>query len=212
MPPPSIAQILQDEILSGALPPGTPLSQADLAMRFGVSRIPIRDALAKLSATGLITASPNRTATVLKMTRDEVIEAYNLRLLLEGDLLARAIPQMTDSHLSAIGYALERSSLEARQSNWAEGDRMFHDAIYAAAGQPRQQAMVNDLRRICCIQIAGYNQLTRKTDRWLTDHQRLTNACRAGNLRRATRILHRHLNGARNHLLREMGRKATRPA
>ena len=208
MPPATIAQALQDEILSGTLPPGTPLSQTDLATRFGVSRIPIRDALAQLAASGVIITSPNRTATVLQMNRADVIEAYDLRLLLEDDLLTRAIPQMTQTHLAAIDYALERSSLEARQSNWADGDRMFHESLYAAAGRPRQMALVNDLRRACRIQIAGYSRLPQNTDQWLKDHQRLAQTCRAGNIQRAKRLLHKHLKSARNHLIGQLPRDA----
>lgn len=204
MTPQTIAETLQSEILSGALPPGTPLSQIDLAARFGVSRIPVRDALAQLAAAGVIAARPNRTATVLSMTRAEIEEAYDLRLLLESDLLARAIPRMTKADHDAIGYALERSSLEARQDNWAEGDRMFHEALYAPAGRPRQVALINDLRVACRIQIAAYQALTRSTERWLDDHVQIAGACRTGAVKPATRLLRRHLKSARNLLLRTM--------
>lgn len=205
MTPQDIASKITGDILSGTLPPGTPLSQSDLADRFGVSRIPVRDALAQLAADGVIIARPNRTATVLEMSRAEVIEAYDLRLLLEGDLLARALPLMTAEDWTRIDYALARSSLEARQSNWADGDRMFHDALYAPADRPRQMAMVHDLRVACRIQIAAYGQLTQDTDRWLDDHTSIADACRAGDAAIAARLLRRHLKAARNLLLRAMG-------
>ncbi len=204
MTPQDIASVVTEDILSGALPPGAPLSQNDLAARFNVSRIPVRDALAQLAADGVITARPNRTATVLQMTRDQIVEAYDLRLMLEGDLLKRALPKMNPKAWTAIDYALDRSTLEARQANWADGDRMFHDALYASAGRPRQMAMVRDLRVACRIQIAAYGQLTKNTDRWLDDHAHIAQACREGDDKHAQRLLRRHLKAARNQLLRAM--------
>lgn len=204
MSPPPITEQLRADILTGALPPGTPLSQADLAARFGVSRIPVRDALAQLSADGLITAQPNRTATVLKMTSAEVTETFHMRLLLEGDLMARAVPQMGPDDLRRIDYALARSSLEARQANWAEGDQMFHAALYAPAKSPVQCALADELRRKCRIQIAGYRQLTDKTDRWISEHEAIVAACHAGDAKTARRALRRHLKAARNYLLQAM--------
>lgn len=203
----TIAQTLQNDILSGALPPGTPLSQSELATQFGVSRIPVRDALAQLAACGLITTRPNRTATVLKMSAAEVEETYHMRILLEGDLLMRAVPRMTEAHFTAIEYALKRSSLEAVQDNWATGDQMFHQTLYAAAESPHQSNLADDLRRACRVQIAGYSKLTGKTARWLRDHEEIVTACQSGNAKEAQRRLRRHLKAARNLLLRVMQEK-----
>lgn len=204
MTPSSIADTLQSDILSGALPPGTPLGQVELAERFGVSRIPVRDALAQLAADGMISAAPNRTATVVKLTPEEVEEVFHMRGLLEGDLMARAVPKMGAQELAEIDAALERSSMEAGRENWAAGDQMFHDALYAPALCPRQMSLVADLRRIARVQIAGYGQLTKKTGRWIAEHEGIVKACHAGDDREAQRLVRKHLRGARNHLLRAM--------
>ncbi len=199
-----LADQIEAEILSGALPPGTPLNQTDLATRFGVSRIPVRDALAQLTSLGVITSSPNRTATVLKLDTGEVEELYDMRIQLECDLLGRAIPLMDTEALAAVDYALERSSLEAHQDNWAQGDQIFHNALYAPAGRLRQMTVIDELRRAARVQIAGYGGLTDKTKRWLREHQGIVTACHAGDSKEATRLLRKHLRGARNHLLRAM--------
>ena len=204
MTPQTIADTLQADILSGALPPGTPLGQTELAARFGVSRIPVRDALAQLAAGGIITASPNRTATVLKLDTSEVEEMFHMRMLLECDLIGRAVPNMTSSDHSALDLALERSSLEARQDNWASGDQMFHAALYAPAKRPLQRVMADDLRRACSVQIASYDQLVEKTERWVTEHEGIVDACHAGDPKEAQRLLRRHLRAARNHLQKAM--------
>ena len=143
---------------------------------------------------------------VLKLSAEEVEEVFHMRGLLEGDLIAQAVPEMGTQELAEIEAALERSSLAARQDNWAAGDQMFHAALYAPAAAPRQSAMVEELRRIARVQIAGYEQLTGKTARWIAEHEEIVSACRAGDAKEAQRLVRKHLRGARNHLVRAMRR------
>src|SRR6476619_3778037 len=93
--PDLIADTLRDEILRGAVAPGQALRQEELADRFGVSRLPVRDALLRLEAQGLVHVYPNRGAFVISLSADEVREIFELRLLLEGDIIERAVPRMT---------------------------------------------------------------------------------------------------------------------
>lgn len=204
MTPNSIADILQSEILSGALPPGTPLNQTDLAKRFGVSRIPVRDALAQLAASGVIDSRPNHTATVLHLSPEEIREIYDMRILLECDLLGHAMEAMDATALSRIDEALQTSSELANSDSWAQGDQMFHNTVYAPAGRARQLATIDALRRVCRVQIAGYGGLTHKTARWVAEHEALVEYCRKQDVKGAERHLRRHLRAARNHLLRAM--------
>ena len=201
MTPEFISDQLEKDILSGTYSPGSLLLQGELADRFGVSRIPIRDALARLASTGLIKVAPNRRARVTQLNRAEIREAYDLRILLECDLLARAILLMTPRELADVDYALERSSLEARSDNWAEGDALFHNALYAPADRPRHAAIVRKLRRTCRVQIAAYPHLTGKTLRWLADHATLSEYCHTGNISGAIKQLESHLVAVRDALL-----------
>src|SRR5688572_6464585 len=93
--PDLIADSLRDEILRGVIEPGAPLRQEELAERFQVSRIPVRDALLRLESQGLVHVYPNRGAFVISLSADEVREIYDMRILLEGDLIERAVPRMT---------------------------------------------------------------------------------------------------------------------
>lgn len=207
MTPNSIADALQSDILSGALPPGTPLNQTDLAARFGVSRIPVRDALAQLSASGVIDARPNHTATVVHMTPEEIRELFDMRILLECDLLGHAIEAMDTAALARINQALRASSEAANTDGWAEGDQMFHTALYTPAGRARQLATVDELRRVARVQIAGYGGLSHKTQRWIAEHEALVEFCHKGDTKGAQKHLRRHLRAARNHLLRAIAAK-----
>src|SRR5438046_9746227 len=93
--PDLIAESLRDEILRGEIPPGQPLRQEELAERFGVSRLPVRDALLRLEAQGLVHVYPNRGAFVISLTSNEVREVYEMMILLEGYILDRAVQRLT---------------------------------------------------------------------------------------------------------------------
>ena len=147
----ALIDTLRDQILSGALRPGVELLQTDLAARFGVSRIPVRDALQGLAAERLVRVIPNKGAQVIVLTRDELSEVYDLRLLLETDLIHRAARQAgPEDHAEAL-HQLRKSDLEAVRPGWATGDAAFHAALYAPARRPRQMAMVTELRRCCAL-------------------------------------------------------------
>lgn len=200
----SIAQALRQDLLCGRMRPGDVLLQGDLADRFGVSRIPVRDALALLARDGLIEVALNRRATVIALDRAQIEELFDLRILLETDLLARAVPHMGPEELRALDYALERSNLEARNENWSEGDTLFHARLYAPAARPRQSALVADLRQKARVQIAGHRFLPEDTNRWLADHAAIVAACHAGNAPQAVSRLRQHLLGAKAAVLARM--------
>jgi len=177
--PDLIAETLRDEILRGAIPPGAPLRQEELAGRFQVSRIPVRDALLRLEAQGLVHVYPNRGAFVISLSADEVTEIYEMRILLEGDLIERAVPRMTPEHWRRIDAAHADATRTAGGPEWIEGDWRFHRTLYEAAARPRQLATVENLRSTVARYSAGHDALPTRTPEWLADHDAILEACRA---------------------------------
>jgi len=196
-----IAAALETDILGGAYRPGDDLKQGDIAARFSVSRIPVRDALQLLAARGLIDHSPNRRARIICLSRDAIDEVFDLRLLLETDCLRQAIRRLSAADLQRIETALAHSNIDAGGSHWAQGDWAFHRALYLPAGRPRQLAMIEDLRRTCRIHISGYGILPSRTGKWLQDHADLTAACRSREGDAAATILKDHIEEARQTLV-----------
>src|SRR5690242_14507051 len=84
--PDLIADALREEIQRGTPGPGEALRQEEVAARFSVSRIPVREALRQLEAEGLVVVYPNRGAYVAQLSAQELREITDLRVLLEGDL------------------------------------------------------------------------------------------------------------------------------
>ncbi|GAB2186269.1 GntR family transcriptional regulator [Roseibium sp. LAB1] len=199
-----IAATLESDIVSGLFRPGEELKQGEIAARFSVSRIPVRDALQLMAARGLIDLERNRRARVINLAPAEIDEVYHLRGLLETDCLRHSIRRLDTDDLVKIETALAHSSIDAATDRWADGDWAFHKSLYAPAKRPRELTMIEDLRRTCRIHIAGYGVLPTLTDRWLKDHEELVAACRSRAEDRATEILIRHIADARETLLAAM--------
>src|SRR5690606_21343535 len=116
-------EALRERILRGDYPEGAPLRQDAIAAEFGVSRIPVREALRQLEAEGLVTINPHQGATVSSLSIEEVRELFELRALIESDLLRRAIPHLTPEDIERAEEILVKYEEAFRQgdvSAWGE--------------------------------------------------------------------------------------------
>jgi DNA-binding GntR family transcriptional regulator len=129
----ALADSLRSEINGGHWPAGAALRQEDLAVRYGASRIPVREALGLLAAEGLITLEPNRGAYVATLDMAGVTEIFDLRQMLESSALRSAIPAHTPKTLAKLEAIQAQLAIEDEREGWLEGDRRFHDALYAPA-------------------------------------------------------------------------------
>jgi DNA-binding GntR family transcriptional regulator len=202
--PETIAAELRTDLMAGVLRPGAELSQVELAERFGVSRIPIRDALRILAGEGLVKIEANRGAKAISLTPPEVREIYDLRILLECDCLRRAAGAMTPAALQEIDRVRLKSDVDAGGPDWAAGDWAFHRAIYQPAGRRQQVTMIETLRRTCLLFVSAYSSMPAKKPRWLSEHRTILQHLQRGETEPAVLALRAHLEGAAQHLLRRM--------
>src|SRR5262249_28048828 len=141
------------------------LTQDELARHFGVSRIPVREALRRLEAEGLIILHANRRTTITRVSVDDAREIYELRMLLEGDLIQRAVSRYTASQLRHLKFLHESLGHAEEAHRQDRLNREFHAALYSPAGRPRQQAMVENLRNLIERYQNATLELMRSTDR-----------------------------------------------
>ncbi|WP_028228526.1 GntR family transcriptional regulator [Paraburkholderia ferrariae] len=130
--PAQIAAETRKLINRGTLAPGFQLRQSDLADRFGISRVPVREALKLLAAEGIIEHDPNRGFFVAQLSSDEARQLYRMRNLLEAELLA-SVTWPTAAQLKSLRTMLaELNELLAAgdRDGWIEHHRSFHDAIF----------------------------------------------------------------------------------
>jgi DNA-binding GntR family transcriptional regulator len=202
--PETVAAALRADILSGETKPGTLLRQEDLAARFAMSRIPVRDALRLLEAEGLVTIATNRGAQVIQLSRDEVAEIYHLRVLLECDCLRLAIPRLSDADLDRIERARQRAEIDAATADWNDGDWAFHEALYRPSRHDRQIETIRSLRMTSDLDAAAHRALPSERKRWLADHRAIVDACRTRQPADAVAALKAHLAAAREFVLGQM--------
>ena len=157
-----IALALEDAVISGELAPGTVLRQETLSERFGVSRTPIREALRRLTATGLVSFEPNRGVRVRAIPREELREAFLVRAELEALVTELAVPRFDEARLLALRAAeadfarltvelLDRRRGEEERTQltgeWVRANYRFHDVIYEAAAVPFVERVAKNARR-----------------------------------------------------------------
>jgi len=189
----SVAAALRSALHQGRWPSGAPLRQEDLASEFGVSRIPVREALSKLQAEGLVVVEPHRGAFVASLTAADVHEIFDLRVLLEGDALRHAIPAHDARSLRQLQALQAELDAEDDPALWLATDAAFHQVLYAPSGRTRTLEMIATLRA-CVTRLyrAHLSPHTRRTG-WRDEHHALLKAVAAGQVKRAGAALTRHL-------------------
>src|SRR6188508_1102003 len=149
-----IARVLEDEIVGGLIPPDTVLRQETLSERFAVSRTPVREALRRLAALGLVSFEPNRGVRVRSISADELLEALATEV---------ATPKMTPDDLAEMDRIERRFgelTLELRDQarsgaprdaalfvEWMQANYAFHDVIYRVADLPLVERIAKGARR-----------------------------------------------------------------
>lgn len=183
---------LRDAILSGELRPGERLLQEQLADQLRVSRIPLRDALRRLEAEGLVRIGPRRGAEVASLTRADVLEIYEIRVALEPDLMRRAVAALGPADIKRLVDMSER--MDARVDKPAEGlraRRAFYSELYAYADRPRVHRMILGLRD----DVQRYHVL-KNVAAALHDHAELRECIRVKDADRAAQLHGQHLRRA----------------
>jgi DNA-binding GntR family transcriptional regulator len=131
---------LHTEIMANRLPPGTELSEVALSKKLAVSRGPIREAMGRLAADGLVTVRPRRGAEVREITPRELVDAYQVREALEVLAIRLAMPRMTESDLARLSELVDKMAEHARDGAVADffaANVTFHDMLCELSGNEK---------------------------------------------------------------------------
>lgn len=136
---------IERDIVEGAFKPGDRLDEEELASRLGVSRTPVREALRKLAAAGLVVIRPRSGATVCRLTMAKIIDLFEVVSELEAFAARLAATRATDTQMEAIQVAHQQCEALARTGDargYFDANYVFHGAIWAAANN---QALVEQI-------------------------------------------------------------------
>ncbi len=206
-----LAIALEQAIVRGEFAPGQVLRQEELSERFGVSRTPVREALRRLAALGLVSFEPNRGVRVRTLSRDELRQAFLVRAELESLATELATPRMGAEELEALAAAEERYvAITARMRDrsrseeeraaltgeWLAANYAFHDVIYEAADAPLVGRIARSARRTFLGQAVwapGGPEMDELYQRNVAQHRAILDAIAAGSAPGARALAREHV-------------------
>jgi DNA-binding GntR family transcriptional regulator len=189
----AVTQSLRALILDGTLGVGLQLRQEDLAKRFGVSRIPVREALGRLQAEGLVEHFADRGSIVAGRTVDDLLETLDIRIALETRALRLAIPNLTAADFKAAREVMRRYDASQSPRQWTELNLEFHLVLYRPCGRARLVRMIEDLVRGISIHLRQYISHTVGRRNPQAEHKDLLRACIARDADLAVRLTEDHI-------------------
>lgn len=197
-------------VLTAQLRPGEVIDQARLSSSLGVSRMPLRQALTRLEADGLVFLTPHHSATVAPLLASDIEEVYATREVLETLLIETGVPKLTDQDCADLEQLCRRTQEFATNGpppEFASVDRQFHTRLYAVAGYERTLSYFERLRDLSDRYVAFYYVQQREEyahDAGLSahSHDEMLEACRSGDVTAAVTAMRTDLRRTAEHLMR----------
>lgn len=191
-----IFEALREAIVEGRMADGETLRQDHIARMFNVSRIPVREALARLEEQGLVTTQRHKGAVVSSLSVEEIGELFEFRALVEGELIRHSIRNASDATLTeARGYA-EAFAAEPDSSRWAALNRLFHYTLYRDSGRPYQLQIVSKALDKIARYLRAQLVLTHGIARARREHEGILRAAMARDAEAAAELTRAHILGA----------------
>jgi DNA-binding GntR family transcriptional regulator len=187
---------LREEILAGRLQPGTELAEVALSEQLGVSRGPIREAMGRLAAEGLVTVRPRRGAVVRLLSKDEFLELYQVREALEIMAVRLAVPRLGPDDFAVLQRLIETMGKHAERNEvveFFEANGAFHAHLLEASGNRKLQELYGQLLG----QMGRYRMrsltLRGNLQRSVAEHAAILRAAKRGDTERAAHLMSEHI-------------------
>jgi DNA-binding GntR family transcriptional regulator len=202
--PDAIARALREAIFGGVFAPNERLHQDDIAQQFGVSRVPVREALAKLVAEGLAVQRFNKGIRVAPLSRTDFQDIMEMRLLLEPYALRLSAPHLGEHDYDDAEKLLEQvhssaPGIEAAALHW-----MFHNRLYGSSGRPRLLAQISSLQVAINRYVLPVWRTVGLSADWDDTHHEIVDALRAGDVDEAARMTGAQIDHAMHRMLDQL--------
>jgi DNA-binding GntR family transcriptional regulator len=187
------------------LPPGGWIDEQALALEYGISRTPLREALKVLAAEGLVVLKPRRGCYVTQLSEQDIDEVFPVMALLEGQVAAEAARRITSadfSHLAAIHDDLEKHAAANNADRFFEANQRFHTALQEIAGNRYLAQLIDDARKVIKLTRRDSLRLEGRLKQSLAEHRQILEALRLKDADLAGQRMHEHLLSGRAALAR----------
>jgi DNA-binding GntR family transcriptional regulator len=199
-----VYDILRDAIIQGVLSPGEKLRQETLADAIGVSRVPVRSALIQLEADGLVEVFDRRGAVVKTLSASQVEEIYDLRDLLEGHALRKAMDSVTPERITRLRQLAEVADSQEEGAEFVRAREDFYAELYDATNNPLLWEAIEDLR----LKVGRYMLGWRLAGGHGHTHAELVDTVANGETEAALGLLREHLASVRDGVVAMIARDA----
>jgi DNA-binding GntR family transcriptional regulator len=190
-----IAKHLRDAIIGGHFGEGEPIRQDEIAGMFNVSKIPVREALKRLEAEGLVLFQRNKGAVVTKISEPELAQMFEVRVLLEVQAIRFAVPNMTEATFVEAERICDEFIEDSDVGRWAELNWALHACLY----EPAQRPFLTHLIRSIHDKVERYLRLQmslgESKERADLEHRAIVHACRSGDADKAAELIEQHIIG-----------------
>ncbi|MCX4819854.1 GntR family transcriptional regulator [Streptomyces sp. NBC_01142] len=211
IPAHSVCTAIRDDIVSGVFDRGSRLAEEQLARRYGVSRVPVREALRTLESEGFVTTRRHAGACVAEPTEQEAADLLEIRMLLEPLGAARAAQRRTEAHLKVLRGLVRLGQERARRGQGEDLRSLgawFHETLAQASGSPGLTALLTQLRHKIAWMYA-VEQPAHPVESW-AEHGAIVDAVARGDGERARALTALHAErAAAAHRLRRQERVRT---
>lgn len=199
-----ILKFIRNSIADGSLDEGEPIRQDEVARMFNVSKIPVREALKRLEAEGLVEFQRNKGVIVTSVSEPEIAQIFETRAILEANAIRLSMPHMTETTFREAETFCDAFADETDVAQWSALNWQFHSRLYLDAQRPflvNTIRAVNDrLERYLRVQLS-LSHGHAKADR---EHRAILAACRERDVVGAETLLHAHIMGACSSLLHHL--------
>lgn len=201
-----LVEYMRNEILSGAVPVDVPIRQDDLASRLGVSKIPLREALARLEQEGLLRSQAKRGFFVRALSEEEAEEVFELRHKLEPAAVALAARKASAAEQALAMAAFEKVDEVTRFRSEEVGapNRQFHLALIRPSAQPLTTGILERLHVLSERYVRKRLESRKHIDRAAEEHKAIIEAWMARDERKVAALTRSHISITLRHLRRAL--------
>jgi len=190
----ALVDSLRDEIIQGDLVPGQKLRLEEIAARFEVSTMPVREALRDLEAEGLVTIFPHRGAVVTQLSPADLQDIYEIRGTLEALGARLAVPHMTEAVIAELTAIIEEMDSHIDEVvNLVKLNHRFHSVLYAPSDRKHLCDLVITLRYRTQHYLRAYIDQLGRMPEAQQEHRAVLEACKAGNADLAASLMYEHV-------------------
>lgn len=199
-----VYDVLKEMIIDGKIPQGERIIETEYSKTFQISRTPIREALRMLELEGLVVSNSTGGVIVKRLTKEELIEIYKIRIALEGIILEEVIKKATETDINLIEETLIKTEEKLKENNLEEVFALFSQfniELYEIAKVPRVMSMINNIN----LYLKRFRKLAidediRKTEAF-NDHVQILECIKNRDLEKALKVNRTHLEKSMNFMI-----------